>query len=53
MLRALEWCPFLTSQLKSVKFQTLLIGLFVMSPRDKNLSSGAYSSQEFKNFINS
>ena len=37
---------------KSVKYWTLLIGLFLMSPRDKNLSSGAYSGQKFKNFSN-
>ena len=43
---------FLRHSLKSVKYQTLLIGLFLMSPRDKNLSSGAYSAQKFKNFSN-
>ena len=37
---------------KSVKDGTLLIGSFLMSPGDKNLSSGAYSEQKFKIFSN-
>ena len=50
MLRALEWCPFLTSQLKSVKYRTHLIGSFLVSPQDKNLSSGVYSARKKKRF---
>ena len=49
----MEWCPFLTSQLKKgVRYQTLLIGLFLTSPRESNLSSRAYSAQKITNFTN-
>lgn len=50
---ALEWCPFLTSQLKKCQYQMLLIGSFLISSQNNSMSRGLIACKNVKILVTS